>query len=44
MIEQPFKFDDYIANIEIKKIMKTKLCLDESICRIDQLENMIKYK
>jgi L-alanine-DL-glutamate epimerase-like enolase superfamily enzyme len=24
--------------------MKTKLCLDESICRIDQLENMIKYK
>lgn len=44
MIEQPFKYDDYIANIEIKKIMKTKLCLDESICRIDQLKSMIKYK
>lgn len=44
MIEQPFRYDDYIGNIEIKKIMRTKLCLDESICRIDQLESMIKYK
>lgn len=43
MIEQPFKYDDFLENIEIKKIMKTKLCLDESICRMDQLENMIKY-
>lgn len=44
MVEQPFQYDDFIANIEIKKIMKTKLCLDESICRIDQLENMISYQ
>ncbi len=44
MVEQPFKYDNYIANIELKKIMKTPLCLDESICRIDQLENMIMYK
>lgn len=43
-VEQPFKYDDYISNIEIKKIMKTKLCLDESISRIDQLENMVYNK
>ena len=40
-VEQPFKYDDYISNIKVRKIMKTKLCLDESICSIDQLENMI---
>lgn len=43
MIEQPFRYDDSMANREIKKIMKTKLCLDESICRMDQLQSMITY-
>ncbi len=43
-VEQPFKYDDFISNIKVKKIMKTKLCLDESISRLEQLENMINNK
>jgi len=39
MVEQPFAHDNFGANIELKKVMKTPLCLDESIRSIQDVEN-----
>jgi len=40
-VEQPFKYDDFYSNIEIKKVMNTNLCIDESITSLVNLKYYI---
>jgi O-succinylbenzoate synthase len=39
MVEQPFAHDNFGANLELKKVMKSPLCLDESIKSLQDVEN-----
>jgi len=35
MIEQPFSEEDIVDHSKLQKVMKTPICLDESICSLD---------
>jgi len=41
MIEQPLAFDDIIRHAELQRVMKTPICLDESITSVEKAEDMI---
>lgn len=41
MIEQPLAFDDIIRHAELQRVLKTPICLDESITGVDKAEDMI---
>jgi O-succinylbenzoate synthase len=41
MIEQPLAFDDIVRHAELQRVMKTRICLDESITSVEKAEDMI---
>ncbi len=41
MIEQPLSCDDLVKHANLQKILKTPLCLDESITSVERAEDMI---
>lgn len=41
MIEQPLAWDDLLRHAELQKILRTPICLDESITGADRAEDMI---
>jgi O-succinylbenzoate synthase len=41
MIEQPLAFDDIIRHAELQRVLKTPICLDESITSVEKAEDMI---
>lgn len=41
MIEQPLAWDDILRHAQLQKLLKTPLCLDESITSRDRAEDMI---
>ena len=41
MIEQPLAWDDVVKHAELQKLLKTPVCLDESITGVDKAEDMI---
>ncbi|MCI0708004.1 MAG: o-succinylbenzoate synthase [Ignavibacteriae bacterium] len=43
MIEQPLSWDDVVQHAELQKILKTPICLDESITGVDKAEDMVKF-
>lgn len=44
MIEQPLAWDDLVAHAKLQKLLKTPLCLDESITGVDRAGDMIELK
>ncbi|KIL47322.1 O-succinylbenzoate synthase [Jeotgalibacillus alimentarius] len=44
MIEQPFSPDDLARHAEIQRVMKTPICLDESITSYETAVNAITFK
>ena len=42
MIEQPLAWDDVVRHVDLQKVMKTPICLDESITSLEKAEDMIK--
>lgn len=44
MIEQPLAHDDIVRHAEIQRILRTPVCLDESITSVDRAEDMITLK
>jgi O-succinylbenzoate synthase len=41
MIEQPLAWDDIVHHATLQKLLKTPICLDESITGVDKAEDMI---
>ena len=41
MIEQPLAFDDIIRHAQLQRVLKTPICLDESITGVEKAEDMI---
>lgn len=41
MMEQPLGHDDLVRHAELQRLLKTPLCLDESITSVDRAEDMI---
>lgn len=41
MIEQPLSWDDMVRHAKLQKIVKTPICLDESITSLEKAEDMI---
>ena len=41
MIEQPLAWDDIIRHATLQRKLKTPICLDESITRVEQAEDMV---
>jgi len=41
MIEQPLAWDDLLRHAELQKLLRTPICLDESITGADRAEDMI---
>ena len=41
MIEQPLAWDDVVKHAELQKLLKTPICLDESITGVDKAEDML---
>ncbi len=41
MIEQPLAWDDVVKHAELQKLLKTPVCLDESITGVDKAEDML---
>lgn len=41
MIEQPLAFDDIIRHAQLQRVLKTPICLDESITDVQKAEDMI---
>jgi len=41
MIEQPLAHDDLVRHAELQRMLKTPLCLDESITSVERAEDMI---
>ncbi|MBA2683333.1 MAG: o-succinylbenzoate synthase [Gemmatimonadaceae bacterium] len=41
MIEQPLAFDDIIRHAQLQRVLKTPICLDESITDVEKAEDMI---
>jgi O-succinylbenzoate synthase len=44
MIEQPLAFDDIIRHAELQRVMKTPICLDESITSVEKAQDMISLR
>jgi len=44
MIEQPFKDNEFKLHAELQKMIKTPLCLDESVININTAQKAIKMK
>ena len=42
MIEQPLACDDLVRHAKLQRLMKTSICLDESITSIERAEDMIE--
>jgi len=42
MIEQPLAWDDLLRHAELQKLVRTPICLDESITGIERVEDMVK--
>jgi O-succinylbenzoate synthase len=42
MIEQPFAYNDFIRHAALQKTMRTPICLDESICSMEDLQLALK--
>lgn len=41
MIEQPLAWDDVVKHAELQKLLKTPICLDESITGLDKAQDMV---
>ncbi|MFH0991310.1 MAG: o-succinylbenzoate synthase [bacterium] len=41
MIEQPLAWDDLVRHAQLQRVLKTPLCLDESITNVDRAQDMI---
>ena len=41
MIEQPLAFDDIIRHAQLQRVLRTPICLDESITSVEKAEDMI---
>ena len=41
MIEQPLAWDDVVRHAELQKLLKTPICLDESITNVERVKDMI---
>lgn len=41
MIEQPLAYDDIIRHAQLQRVLKTPICLDESITSVEKAEDMI---
>ncbi|MEP7064995.1 MAG: o-succinylbenzoate synthase [Gemmatimonadota bacterium] len=41
MIEQPLAFDDIIRHAQLQRVLKTPICLDESITSVEKAQDMI---
>jgi O-succinylbenzoate synthase len=41
MIEQPLAWDDVVKHAELQKLLRTPVCLDESITGVDKAEDML---
>lgn len=41
MIEQPLAWDDVVKHASLQKLLKTPICLDESITGVDKAEDML---
>jgi len=44
MIEQPLAWDDVVKHAELEKLLKTPICLDESITGVDKAEDMLQLE
>jgi o-succinylbenzoate synthase len=44
MIEQPLAFDDIVRHAELQRMLKTPICLDESITSVEKAEDMITFQ
>lgn len=44
MLEQPLAWDDVLRHADLQKIIKTPICLDESIVNLDRAHEMIRLK
>ena len=44
MIEQPLAWDDVLRHAELQRLLRTPICLDESITSVDRVEDMITLK
>ncbi|HEX3556966.1 MAG TPA: o-succinylbenzoate synthase [Thermoanaerobaculia bacterium] len=42
MIEQPLAWDDVLRHAHLQNLLKTPICLDESITSVDRAEDMIR--
>jgi o-succinylbenzoate synthase len=42
MIEQPLACDDLVRHAKLQRILKTRLCLDESITSVERAQDMIE--
>jgi O-succinylbenzoate synthase len=44
MIEQPLAWDDVVRHAQLQQLLKTPICLDESITSVERAEDMITLK
>ncbi len=44
MIEQPLAWDDVVQHAEVQRVLKTPVCLDESITKVERAEDMVALK
>ena len=44
MIEQPLAWDDVVQHAEVQRVLKTPVCLDESITKLERAQDMVKLK
>ncbi len=44
MIEQPLAHDDLVRHAELQRVLRTPVCLDESITSVDRAEDMLTLK
>ncbi len=44
MIEQPFAWDDMVEHAALQRTIKTPVCLDESVCSLNDLKTALQLK
>ena len=44
MIEQPLAWDDVVQHAAVQRRLKTPICLDESITKVDRVKDMVALK
>lgn len=44
MIEQPLAWDDVVQHAEVQRVLKTPVCLDESITKVERAHDMVQLK